>query len=270
MIKSKDKIVKIIFSIFLIFLFNNSTKYNDFEEFSFGKLKSKKIIFKDISLGSKCKIYDSRISILEEADSITQSKIYEVKISNAYPIYHGCYNNIPNKNQVNNGEYIKFYDVKININSLLKNNLNKQIYTDNTYLKFTNSISYFKFKDENFILLSAADRQFYRNLETNYWILLTIKNKEIIKSYCFIDGYAGGRDCFGDYNNDGLLDYMNWDFLKDKISLYSLKNNRFEIDKNHFIKLKQSKEQYEMTKEMGTVLVYDLFDKKESKWFYKL
>ena len=63
---------------------------------------------------------------------------------------------------------------------------------------------------------------------------------------------------------------MNWDFLKDKISLYTLSHDKFEIDKKHFIKLKQSKEQVEVTKEQGIVLVYDLFDRKDSQWFYKL
>ncbi|MFZ0599431.1 MAG: hypothetical protein WAM46_20755 [Flavobacterium sp.] len=260
----------ILLSLFLILIFSNFTQYENLEEFSFDKLKRKKILFKDISHGFKHKIYDNRISILEKADSITESKIYQIKISNNYPIYHGCYNIIPNKNQINNDEYIKFYNTKININNLLKNNLNHQIYSNDTYLKFTNSINYFKFNGDDFILLSAADRQFYRNLERNYWILLKVKNKVIIKSFCFIDGYNGGKDCFGDFNNDGLLDYMNWNFNEYKISLYSLKNNDFSIDKKHYIKLRQSKEQKEMTKEMGVIMLYDLLDRKNSKWFYKL
>lgn len=260
---------RILLGAFLILVFSNFTQDKNFEEFSFDKLKSKKIVFKDISYGSKHKVYDNRILILEEADSVTESKIHPIKISNSYPIYHGCYNIIPNKNQINDGEYIKFYNTKININNLLKNNLNQQIYSDETYLKFTNSISYFKFNGNDFILLAASDRQFYRNLERNYWILLNVRNKEVLKSFCFIDGYVGGKDCFGDFNNDGFLDYMNWDFLKDKISIYSLSNNKFKIDKKHFIKLKESKEQAEMTKEQGIVLVYDLFDRKNSKWFYK-
>lgn len=261
---------RVLLSTFLILIFSNFTQDKNLEEFSFNKLKSKKIVFKDISYGSKHQVYDNRILILEEADSVTKSKIYPIKISNHYPIYHGCYNIIPNKNQVNDDEYIKFYNTKININNLLKNNLNRQIYSDDTYLKFTNSISYFKFNGNDFILLAASDRQFYRNLERNYWILLSVKNKKVLKSFCFIDGYVGGNECFGDFNNDGLLDYMNWDFLEDKISLYTLTHNKFEIDKKHFIKLKQSKEQAEMTKERDIVLVYDLFDRKHSQWFYKL
>lgn len=253
----------------LLFLSNFSRHKND-EEFSFDKLNNKKIVFKDISIENGKQIYDERISGFTEADSATVSKIYRIKISNNYPIYHGCYDSIPNNKHENNDEYLQYYDTKININSVLRNNLNMEVYSDDSYISFTSSIDFFRFKESDFILLSARDRRFFRNLERNYWILLKVKNKSVLKSFCFIDGYVGGKDCFGDFNNDGLLDYLNWNFLKDEISIYSLNKDKFEIDKKHFIKLKQSKEQLEMTKQQGTVLLYDLFDRKNSKWFYNL
>lgn len=253
----------------LFFLSNFSTHKND-EEFSFAKLNKKKIAFKDISLENGKQIYDERISGFTEADSATESKIYRIKISNNYPIYHGCYDSIPNNKHENNDEFLQYYDTKININSLLKNNLNKEVYSDDSYILFTSSIDFFKFKGSDFILLSARDRRFLRNLERNYWILLKVKNKEVINSFCFIDGYTIGKDCFGDFNNDGLLDYMHWDFMKDRISIYSLNKDKFEIDKKHFIQLKQSKEQEEIAKEQDVLLLYDLFDRENSKWFYKL
>lgn len=260
----------ILLSVFFILLFSNFSKYENFEIFNFEKLKSKKIGFKDISIENGLRIYDERISGIAEANSTTESKIYRIKISNKYPIYHGCYDSIPNNKHKNNDEYLQYYDTKLNINSLLRNNLNKQIHSDESYILFTGSIDFFEFKGNDFILLSARDRRYFRNLERNYWILLNVKDKEVVNSFCFIDGYTTGKDCFGDFNNDGLLDYMNWDFLKDKISIYSLSNSKFKIDKKHFIKLKESKEQAEMTKEQGIVLVYDLFDRKDSQWFYKL
>lgn len=260
-----------IFSItFLILLFSNFSKYSNNNEFSFKSLKGKKILFKDISMDSGQQIYDDRISSIVEAKSKAESKIYKIQISKKYSIYHFCYDSIPNDNQENDAEYLQFNDSKININYLLENNINKQIYSKDSYLLFTGSIDFFEFKGNDFVLLSARDRRFFRNLERNYWILLKVKNQKVLKSFCFIDGYTSGKDCFGDFNNDGLLDYMNWDFLKNKIAIYSMNNNEFQIDKKHYIKLRQSKEQEQMTKEQGVILVYDLFDKKKSKWFYKL
>jgi len=221
-------------------------------------------------MGSGQQIYDDRISSIVEANSKVESRIYKIQISKKYPIYHFCYDSIPNNNQENNVEYLQFYDSKINISYLLKHNINKQAYFNESYLLFTGSIDFFEFNGNDFILLSARDRRFYRNLERNYWVLLKIKNRKILKYFCFIDGYTTGKDCFGDFNNDGLLDYMNWDFLKNKISIYSLNSNEFQKDKKHYIEVLQSKEQEEMTKEQGIILLYDLFDKKKSKWFYKL
>lgn len=262
---------KITFLCFFFMLFfSNFKKNEDFDRFAFDKLKSEKIVFKDIMLAKKGdQIYDDRISFIEEADSITEAKIYSVKLSDKYDIYHGCYNYIPNEKQINNKEYLQFYDTRISISSLLKNNLNKKMYSG-SYIVFTGSIDSFSFNGDDFILLSARDRQFFRNLERNYWILLKVKEHDIINSFCFIDGYVSGKDCFGDFNNDGLLDYMNWDFKKDKIGLYSLDNEKFEFDEKHFITVKQSKEQIKLTKENGVIMPYDTFDRKKSKWFYKL
>lgn len=263
--------IKMFLSAFLILLFSNFSKYrNNHEEFSFNKLRGKKISFEDISMGSGQQIYDDRISSVVEANSKVESRIYKIQISKKYPIYHFCYDSIPNNNQENNVEYLQFYDSKINISYLLKHNINKQVYSNESYLLFTGSIDFFEFNGNDFILLSARDRRFYRNLERNYWVLLKIKNRKILKYFCFIDGYTTGKDCFGDFNNDGLLDYMNWDFLKNKITIYSLNSNKFQRDRRHYIELRQSKEQEEMAKEQDIVLVYDLFDKKKSKWFYKL
>ncbi|MEN2401045.1 hypothetical protein GKZ90_0014760 [Flavobacterium sp. MC2016-06] len=261
--------IKILLSLLSIYFFSNFSQKKDFEEFSFDKLQCEKIIFKDISLGDDVQIYNDNISAIIEAKNLSKSKIHKIKLSDNYPIYHGCYDSIPNYNHDNNGEYLQFYDTKININSILKSNKNKQVYSPDYYLIFTGSIDFFEFKGNDFVLLSARDRRFFRNLERNYWILLNVKNKEVLKYFCFIDGYTIGKDCFGDFNNDGLLDYMNWDFLKDKIAFYSLKNDDFQLNKKYYIKLRQSKEQEEVTKEQGIVLLYDLFDKKKSKWFYK-
>ncbi len=261
----------LLLSFFSILLFSNFTENKNHEQFAFDKLKCGKIIFKDIMLANvEGQIYDDRISLIEEADSVTESKIYPVKLSGKYEIYHGCYDFIPNENQINNKEYLQFYDTKININSLLEKNISKKKYSDENYIVFTKSIDSFSFNGNDFILLSARDRRFFRNLERNYWILLQVKDRDVIKYFCFIDGYISGKDCFGDFNNDGFLDYMNWDFKKDTIPLYSLKNNNFDIDEKHFIKVQQSKEQVKMMKENGVILPYDMFDRKKSKWFYKL
>ncbi|KQB42744.1 hypothetical protein [Flavobacterium aquidurense] len=263
------KRIYVLVSLIFIFFFSNFTQHKYYQEFSFDKLRNEKIVFKDISLGNGYQIYDDRISAIVEAKNIG-SKIYSIKISNTFPIYHGCYDSIPNSVDVGNGEYIQFYDKKINISSLLKMNLDKLINSNEVYIVFTSSIDFFKFNGQDFILLSAKDRRFFRNLQRNYWILLQVENKDIVNSFAFIDGYTSNNDCFGDFNNDGLLDYMNWDFNKRKITLHSLRNDKFEIDKEHYVKLKQSKEQTELVKETGIIMLYDLFDRKNSKWFYKL
>lgn len=265
---STNKIL-LLSSILLVLLFSNFSNYQNLEEFSFDKLKREKIIFKDISL-KEDEIYGDRISLVKEANSSKTPILHSIKLSNEYELFHGCYDSIPANGQESNNEYLEYYDTRININLLLENNSNKEKISNQNYILFTKSIDFFEFNKEQFILLSARDRRFFRNLEINYWILLKVKNKSLIKAFCFIDGYQGGNDCFADFNNDGVLDYMNWNFLKNKISIYSLRKDNFEINKKHFIKLKQSKEQNDMTKDLGFVLVYDLFDKKNSKWFYKL
>ena len=52
-------------------------------------------------------------------------------------------------------------------------------------------------------------------------------------SACF-PGYCESPKCFGDFDNDGDLDYLNWGFNKNKIELYSLSGNEFYLNNKEY------------------------------------
>jgi len=265
------KLKNLLFGLFVIccwLSFSEFIMQKTKVEFSFTKLFGEKILFKDINPRDKVIVYDGKFSI-EELDSLNMPpKLLPVRISTQYNITHYCYNYIPDVNQDCKDEYIEILGQNIDIDSLLKNNLNERKVMKRNYLFFVGNAVEFKYNGRNFILLGARDRLFFRNIENNYWFLIEVRDKVIVNKYSFVDGYLSGTDCFGDFDRDGFLDYLNWDYCKEKISLYTLKKDKFEKDSSHYLRVEPSKEQMKMMNEQGRMFLYNYFDKLNSKWFY--
>lgn len=258
MIKNKFFIAFIL----LGFLMGFTTQ--DRNIFSFDIIKDfKNISFKDISFNDSSNLYENMNLISELGDTLKIEKI-EVKLSNDVELYHSCFNYLTYSELQNDCEYIKYYDTIICINKLLKNNVNKYK-LDKVRVVFNKSIFKFKFKDKDYILLGASDRAFFRNIERNYWILLEVQSKNIRNIYSFIDGYYENPKCFGDFNNDGKLDYLNWSFNKNKIELYSLNTNEFLVSKREYIYVIPTIEEKNRMKK-GELVTFSILNKKKSKW----
>lgn len=262
MINSKTSLRLIVHVLFAISLIT-AMQGQSLNEFSFKKLKNQKIKFYDISMGSNFRVYDSKI-LITEIDTVTP-QLYNIKLSKEQKIFHECYNYITDKT-----EYLTYYNQKLNIDSLLIHNSNNHVFKERNHVLFTGDIVSFNFKGNEFILLSARDRLFLRNTERNFWIVLQVENKKIIDCFSLIDGYVAGPDCFADFNNDGYLDYLNWRTKEEKIEFYSLKQNKIVKDENHFIIVKPSKNQIILMNEDDIETLYEILDRKSSKWFFKL
>ncbi len=236
------------------------------EKFSFEKLNGNRLSFQDIGLGEEAIVYDDRFTIDNKDSTPIAPKLLPVKLSNQYDIQHFCYNYI-SESIKNDYEFIEIFGYKISIDSLLKNNINGRELPDKNHLFFVGGAVEFEYNGRDFILLGARDRIGFRNIENNYWFLIEFKNNKVINKFSFIDGYCDGTDCFGDFNRDGCLDYLNWDYSKNKIEMYSLIDNKFVKDKRHFIKVYPSQDNIELMKERDLYLLYDNYDRFHSKWF---
>ena len=264
--KSCIKYYKMIFVFG--FFFMSFEILQDFEEFDFIKLKSKGLLFEDISLPNETQIYSDSISFFPNLDYTKKSKLVKIKLSGKKKIIHNCYNFIINNDQTNE-ENIQIDGEKLNIYDLLKFNASKIVVNKDIQVVFNKGIYCFNINNENYILLGASNRLFIRNIERNYWILLNIKNNKVLNTYSFIDGYNVDANCFGDFNNDHKLDYLHWDFGKNKINFYTLKNKTFIEDKKFFIFVNPSQQKMQ-DKSKGVEFLYSVVDKSKSKWFYKL
>lgn len=254
---------KIYLTIQLIALFMGFNK-RERREFKFDEIKDfKAISFQIISRIDSSSLYKDVNLIMEIEDTLRIEKS-EIKLTKDVEIYHSCFNYLNYYESNNKCEYIRYYDTSICINQILKNNINKYE-SNNQVIIFNKSIYEFNINDRDYILMGASDRAFYRNIETNYWILLEVESKEIRNIYSFIDGYCESPKCFGDFDNDGDLDYLHWGFNKNKIELYSLSGNEFYINNKEYIYVEPSISE-RVRIEKGEEVTFSLLNKRKSKW----
>jgi hypothetical protein len=212
---------------------------------------------------------DWKGGLLEEYKITDTFKIMPQRISKHIDLTFFHYDGIPNSKAKRKSEYLKYYDQIFEINRLFSNNIARYKMEKPIYL-FIYSPDYFKFNGEDFILLTCEERVFRRDGRYVHYILMKIKDRKCTDIYAFYNS-SESINCFGDYNNDGLLDYMGWGIDVNTIYLYSLKDNKFSKDKEHYIIVEPSDEQKEYWKLWGKNLDwYTKIDLNESKWFFPL
>ena len=73
----------------------------------------------------------------------------------------------------------------------------------------------------------------------SYFILLfDITNEKNVKIYFFDEQMSFDPNCFGDFNNDGIIDFANWT-RGNNLKIMSLFGNKFKFIKNKFVVIKE-------------------------------
>ncbi|SHL13597.1 hypothetical protein [Flavobacterium chilense] len=258
--KKKQKILN---SIILFLLLSN---YGYAQKFDYSKLKSHPIKFMnhELSLMKAKNAYDI-LPAFGMAKTVHKSNLIDIKINESPPIFHVCNDSIQ-ENQVNNQtEYLLYINNKINLDSLFINAINSSVKYQ-TYVKFEDYYT-FTFNNREFAVFRVTERRFFNNVLYYHLILLEIKNDKVAKSFAFIDCPEITLNCFGDFNFDGNLDFIDWRKKETKINLYSLRGNKF-VKEKQYIKVRPTKNEQNYERHYDDLFNYSLIDKKNSKWFY--
>lgn len=256
---------KILNSLILILTIST---YCYSQNFDYYKLKSSSINFINRGLGVVNN--NEPYSILPPfgmAMTVHKSNLIPIKISESPPIFHISNDSIQ-EDQINNRtEYLLYLNNKINLDSLFTNAINGSTKYQ-TYVKFEEYYT-FKFNNKDFIVFRVTERRYFSNVLYYHLILFEIKNEKIVASFAFIDCPEITLNCFGDFNFDGNLDFIDWKKNEEKISLYSLQANKF-IKQKQYIIVKPTKKQQNYKNHYDDLFNYSSIDKKKTKWFYKL
>jgi len=235
--------------------------------FDFSRLDST-IDFIDVSYPNGTTVYKDSIEFIEQEQE-GESNLVHIKLSDQIQLTHLC-NDLFSSNPNNfKTEYLKYEKDSVSINKLFSHLVNEGETSTNYRILFNKMIYQFNFKEKQYVLLGASNRQFFRNIERNYWVLLEVAAGKIKNSYVFSDAYDIDADCFGDFDKDGNLDYLNWNFNQNHIALYTLYENKFEKNKTKYFYVSPSAaEQTDQAR--GMYIRYSILDPIKSKWFYEL
>jgi hypothetical protein len=251
-----------------IILFLAISTYCYSQNFDYYKLRSSPVNFinRELSVVENKEPY-SILPPFAMAKTVHKSNLIPIKINESPSIFHISNDSIQ-EDQVNNRiEYLLYLNNKINLDSLFSNAINGSTKYQ-TYVKFEDYYK-FKFNNKDFVVFRVTERRFFSNVLYYHLILLESKNEKIVASYAFIDCPENTLKCFGDFNFDGNLDFIDWKKNEEKISLYSLKGNKFIKEKQYII-VKPTKEQQNYKNHYDDLFNYSSIDKKKTKWFYKL
>lgn len=251
-----------------IILFLSISTYCYSQKFDYNKLRNNRIEFINHELsGLKNKEAYDMIPAFAMAKTVHKANLIHIKINDSPPIFHMCNDSIQ-EDQINNKtEYLLYLNNKINLDSLFSNAINGTTKYQ-TYVKFED-YNTFKFNNKDFVVFRVTERRFFSNVLYYHLILLEVKNEKIAASFAFIDCPEITLKCFGDFNFDGNLDFIDWKKNEEKISLYSLRGNKF-IKQKQYIIVKPTKKQQNYINHYDDLFNYSLIDKNKTKWFYKL
>lgn len=237
--------------------------------FDFSLLKKyKSIDFIDISYPNGTSIYNDTIDLVERNEE-QESNIVNIKLSDKIKLEHLCNDFYSSNPRSFKTEYLKCYNDSISIDNLFSRIVNEKKRRKHFRVLFNRMIYQFSFNEKQYILIGASDRQFFRNIDRNYWVLLEVSQERIENHYVFSDGYSFDATCFGDFNNDGSLDYLNWNFNQNHIAFYTLHKRKFIVNENKFLYVSPNAEEKDSL-ERGIYTIYSDLDIKKSKWFYVL
>lgn len=97
----------------------------------------------------------------------------------------------------------------------------------------------FSLNSRDYISLFFWDATIPTSNLSYYIILFDVSNQKSIKYYFFDEQMSFTPDCFGDFNNDGVLDFANWTYGK-SLKFMTLSANKFKNLKNKFIVFKET------------------------------
>jgi hypothetical protein len=255
---------KILSSIILFLLISN---YSYAQKFYYGKLRNSPIKFINHGLKTSNKDPYSILPSFGMASTVHETNLIDIKINETPTIRHICNDSIQENQSKNKIEYLLYLNYKINLDSLFTNAING-LTKYQTYVKFEDYYT-FAFNNRKFAVFRVTERRFFRNVLYYHLILLEIKEGKVIANFAFIDCPEITLKCFGDFNFDGNLDFIDWKKNEEKINLYSLRGNEF-VKEKQFIIVKSSKSEQIFKDQNDDLFNYSLIDKKNSKWFYKL
>ncbi|MEN2401044.1 hypothetical protein GKZ90_0014755 [Flavobacterium sp. MC2016-06] len=92
----------------------------------------------------------------------------------------------------------------------------------------------FSFNSKKYISLYFWDSSIPTSNLRYCIILFDVSDKENIIPYFFDEQMSFNPACFGDFNNDGILDFANWS-NGNRLELMSLAKNKFKPKKNKFV-----------------------------------
>ena len=203
------------------------------------------------------------------------SKIINFRISDNPAIIHRCNDTLMDVDCNNQDEYLCYYQDSINLTKLLFKNSNGVPANVRIAIRFTGHNCTFSFQDKSYLLLMAEDRRFYRNVLVSYMVLLEVKDESIVHGYAFADTPEDNMpeqtpNCFGDFNKDGILDFLDWRKIESKISMFSLKDGAFVSNTENYIIVEPSKKQRRYMENYDDQFNFERINRKKSRWFYKL
>jgi len=238
--------------------------------FTFDRLKGEKLKFSKQTVAINQPAYYGDRLISFGAAVEKKATLLRLKIKDKPLLYHYCNDSLQQLNKNNQPEYISYSGQKVNLDYLLSHNSNRVKMTTKTFVLFDGTFYNFSFRQHDYLLLHAQQRVFYRNVLYYYLILLELAKGKVVHSYAFVDAPETTPACFGDFNSDGYLDYIDWRKKEPRISLFSLKETGFVRDEQHYIMVKPSQAQQEYSQRYDDLFNYDEIDKTKSKWFYSL
>lgn len=112
----------------------------------------------------------------------------------------------------------------------------------------------FSLNSKDYISLFFWDSTLPTSNPFYFIILFDISNKKSIQSYFFDEQMSFTPNCFGDFDNDGILDFANWVY-NSPLSCLTIVNGKFINLKNKFVIIKEEPNR-----------AFSI-DWKKSKWF---
>lgn len=159
--------------------------------------------------------------------------------------------------KINERNYITAYNRKIVLDSLFFNGIYPEDFTLMT--PYFNTYS-FNYMNKEYIALFSINARTSTILSNYVLILFDITDRLNVKIVLHKIQASDDIKCFGDFNNDNVLDYIDWTVgyaYTDTIHFYSINGSVFEKNSNYYILTKRLFNQYEF-----------IIDKENSKWFY--
>ncbi|OXB11720.1 hypothetical protein, partial [Flavobacterium reichenbachii] len=96
----------------------------------------------------------------------------------------------------------------------------------------------FSLNSKDYISLYFWDSTLLTSDPNFYIILFDISDKKNINLYFFNEQMSFTPNCFGDFNNDGTLDFANW-IYNSPIKCLTLVGGKFKNVKNKFVIIKE-------------------------------